>query len=143
MIVSLACCLRLSLLGSACKCTEQGSVAEVIDGIEPAKLQAALQGRTVKEAHRKGKHMWLEFDSGPCLMLHFGKHTVIFEAKFLLAYAAFTGYHFTMCRVSAMQAAQMQRLVCLDCLQPHMLDQCITAVHTLVSLVPKTKRISV
>lgn len=46
--------------------------AEVIDGIEPAKLQAALQGRTVKAAQRKGKHMWIDFDSGPSLMLHFG-----------------------------------------------------------------------
>lgn len=106
MIVSLACCLRLSLLGSACKCTEQGSVAEVIEGIEPAKLQAALQGRTVKEAHRKGKHMWLEFDSGPCLMLHFGKHTVIFEAKSLLAYAAFTGI--TLLCVAFQQCRQLR-----------------------------------
>lgn len=48
--------------------------AEVIVGIEPVKLQAALEGQTVKQAHRKGKHMWIEFDSGPCLMLHFGMH---------------------------------------------------------------------
>lgn len=51
--------------------------AEVIDGIEPAKLQAALQGRTVKAAMRKGKHMWIDFDSGPSLMLHFGKMTLV------------------------------------------------------------------
>lgn len=49
---------------------------EVIEGIEPAKLQAALEGRTVKQAHRNGKHMWIEFDSGPCLMLHFGEHII-------------------------------------------------------------------
>ncbi|DBA81023.1 TPA: hypothetical protein ACH3X2_007229 [Trebouxia sp. C0005] len=48
------------------------TVRQVIEGIEPVKLQAALEGRTVKQAHRKGKHMWIEFDSGPCLMLHFG-----------------------------------------------------------------------
>lgn len=47
--------------------------AEVIEGIAPVALQEALQGRTIKQAHRKGKHMWLEFDQGPCLMLHFGK----------------------------------------------------------------------
>ena len=54
----------------------RSNCAEVIEGIEPAKLQAALEGRTVQQAHRKGKHMWIEFDSGPCLMLHFGEHII-------------------------------------------------------------------
>ena len=52
-------------------------LAEVIEGIEPAKLQTALQGQTVKVAQRKGKHMWLDFDAGPSLMLHFGKLSTI------------------------------------------------------------------
>ena len=54
--------------------------AEVIEGIAPVALQEALQGRTIKQAHRKGKHMWLEFDQGPCLMLHFGKPQAVAAA---------------------------------------------------------------
>ena len=43
-------------------------LAEVIQGITPAELQKALQGRTIKDALRKGKNLWLEFDDGPALM---------------------------------------------------------------------------
>ena len=52
--------------------------AEVIEGIAPAELQKALQGRTLLEACRKGKQMWLELDGGsPALLLHFGMlHTM-------------------------------------------------------------------
>ena len=47
--------------------------AEVIENIAPTELQDALQGKTLVEACRKGKHLWLELDSGsPALMLHFG-----------------------------------------------------------------------
>ena len=36
--------------------------------MEPAALAKALQGRTVKDALRKGKNLWLELDEGPALM---------------------------------------------------------------------------
>lgn len=45
----------------------------MIEGITPTELQDALQGKKMMEACRKGKHLWLELDSGsPALMLHFG-----------------------------------------------------------------------
>jgi len=47
--------------------------AEVIVGIGNKELEAALKGKKLVGACRKGKHMWLEFDSGPALMLHFGE----------------------------------------------------------------------
>ncbi|KAL0050154.1 hypothetical protein WJX82_005296 [Trebouxia sp. C0006] len=68
-------CRRLAArhcTGKRIKTAQTADDDKVIEGIEPVKLQAALEGRTVKQAHRKGKHMWIEFDSGPCLMLHFG-----------------------------------------------------------------------
>ncbi|KAL0027583.1 hypothetical protein WJX77_012433 [Trebouxia sp. C0004] len=68
-------CRRLAARHCAGKRIKTAQIADddkVIEGIEPVKLQAALEDRTVKQAHRKGKHMWIEFDSGPCLMLHFG-----------------------------------------------------------------------
>lgn len=47
--------------------------AEVVEGIGFTELEAALRGRKLLKSQRKGKHMWLEFDSGPALMLHFGE----------------------------------------------------------------------
>lgn len=55
--------------------------AEVIEGIEAAPLQEALLRRTIVKAHQKGKHMWLEFDEGPCLMLHFGKYISFMQPR--------------------------------------------------------------
>ena len=38
----------------------------------PARVRAALAGRRVRAARRHGKHLWLEFDRGPALLMHFG-----------------------------------------------------------------------
>jgi formamidopyrimidine-DNA glycosylase len=38
----------------------------------PATVSRRLKGRTVTEACRHGKQLWLEFDRGPALLLHFG-----------------------------------------------------------------------
>ena len=38
----------------------------------PRTVSKKLKGRTVTGAHRYGKQIWLEFDSGPALLLHFG-----------------------------------------------------------------------
>lgn len=68
-------CRRLAARHCTGKRIKTAQIADddkVIEGIEPVNLQAALEGRVVKQAHRKGKHMWIEFDGGPCLMLHFG-----------------------------------------------------------------------
>lgn len=45
---------------------------KVIDGVTPAALQEALIGKKIVAAHRKGKHMWLELNSGPHISFQFG-----------------------------------------------------------------------
>lgn len=45
---------------------------KVINGIAHEELQRALEGRTVSEACRKGKQLWIKFDKGPSLLLHLG-----------------------------------------------------------------------
>src|SRR5918994_6633175 len=44
----------------------------VIEGVTPARLGATLRGRRVREARRHGKHLWLELDRCPSLLMHFG-----------------------------------------------------------------------
>ncbi len=38
----------------------------------PPRVRAALVGRRVRAARRHGKHLWLELDRGPALLMHFG-----------------------------------------------------------------------
>jgi formamidopyrimidine-DNA glycosylase len=38
----------------------------------PGEIAAVLEGRTLTEAHRRGKTMWVETDGGPVLGLHLG-----------------------------------------------------------------------
>jgi len=38
----------------------------------PPRVRAALEGRRVRAARRHGKHLWLELDRGPALLMHFG-----------------------------------------------------------------------
>jgi formamidopyrimidine-DNA glycosylase len=44
----------------------------VIEGVTPTRLVATLRGRRVRAAHRHGKHLWLELDRRPWLLMHFG-----------------------------------------------------------------------
>jgi formamidopyrimidine-DNA glycosylase len=44
----------------------------VFEGVTPARVAATLRGRRVRAAHRHGKHLWLEVDRGPSLLMHFG-----------------------------------------------------------------------
>jgi formamidopyrimidine-DNA glycosylase len=44
----------------------------VFAGTSGARVAAALKGRTVQAARRKGKHMWLELDRRPWPTFHFG-----------------------------------------------------------------------
>ncbi|KAG8379797.1 hypothetical protein BUALT_Bualt07G0126700 [Buddleja alternifolia] len=46
--------------------------SKVIDGVSPADFQAALDGKTIVAAHRKGKNMWLQLDSPPFPSFQFG-----------------------------------------------------------------------
>jgi formamidopyrimidine-DNA glycosylase len=44
----------------------------VYEGVSPARVATALRGRRVRAARRHGKHLWLELDRGPALLMHFG-----------------------------------------------------------------------
>jgi formamidopyrimidine-DNA glycosylase len=44
----------------------------VYAGVAPRRLAAALRGRRVRRAGRKGKHLWLELDRRPWPVFHFG-----------------------------------------------------------------------
>lgn len=44
----------------------------VVEGATPAGVRRALTGRTVRGAHRHGKHLWLELDRRPWPCFHFG-----------------------------------------------------------------------
>jgi formamidopyrimidine-DNA glycosylase len=44
----------------------------VYEGVSPARVVAVLRGRRVRRARRHGKHLWLELDRPPALLLHFG-----------------------------------------------------------------------
>lgn len=44
----------------------------VFEGVTPARAAATLRGRRVRAARRHGKHLWLELDRGPSLLMHFG-----------------------------------------------------------------------
>ena len=46
--------------------------SKVIDGVSRTDFEAALLGKTIVAAHRKGKNMWLELDSPPFPSFQFG-----------------------------------------------------------------------
>lgn len=50
---------------------------KVVEGVSRSDFEAALLGRTVVAAHRKGKNLWLQLDSPPFPSFQFG--TVLFE----------------------------------------------------------------
>lgn len=54
---------------------------KVIEGISSSEFEAALMGKKIVGAHRKGKNMWLLLDSPPFPSFQFGKVT-IFSSKF-------------------------------------------------------------
>ena len=44
----------------------------VYEGVSPARVATAVRGRRVRAVRRHGKHLWLELDRGPALLMHFG-----------------------------------------------------------------------
>ena len=44
----------------------------VYEGASAGRVRAALLGRRVRAARRHGKHLWLELDRPPALLMHFG-----------------------------------------------------------------------
>ncbi|KAL6644316.1 hypothetical protein ACP70R_015924 [Stipagrostis hirtigluma subsp. patula] len=51
---------------------------KVIDGVAPAQLEAALVGRAIAAARRKGKNLWLLLDSPPHPTFQFGMAGAIY-----------------------------------------------------------------
>ncbi|RLM99163.1 formamidopyrimidine-DNA glycosylase-like [Panicum miliaceum] len=51
---------------------------KVIDGVTPDRLEAALVGRTIAAARRKGKNLWLALDSPPHPTFQFGMAGAIY-----------------------------------------------------------------
>ncbi|KAL6839582.1 hypothetical protein ACP4OV_030521 [Aristida adscensionis] len=51
---------------------------KVIDGVAPDRLEAALVGRTIAAARRKGKNLWLALDSPPHPTFQFGMAGAIY-----------------------------------------------------------------
>uniref|UniRef100_A0A0D3GYR1 DNA-(apurinic or apyrimidinic site) lyase n=1 Tax=Oryza barthii TaxID=65489 RepID=A0A0D3GYR1_9ORYZ len=51
---------------------------KVIDGVAPPRLEAALVGRTISAACRKGKNLWLALDSPPFPSFQFGMAGAIY-----------------------------------------------------------------
>jgi formamidopyrimidine-DNA glycosylase len=44
----------------------------VFEGAAPARFARVMRGRRIRAVHRHGKHLWLELDRPPALLLHFG-----------------------------------------------------------------------
>ncbi|KAF5466793.1 hypothetical protein F2P56_016689 [Juglans regia] len=51
---------------------------KVVDGVTPSDFEAALLGKTVIAAHRKGKNLWLQLDSPPFPSFQFGMAGAIY-----------------------------------------------------------------
>ncbi|CAK7356951.1 unnamed protein product [Dovyalis caffra] len=51
---------------------------KVIDGVSPSDFEAALVGKTIVSALRKGKNMWLQLDSSPFPSFQFGMTGAIY-----------------------------------------------------------------
>jgi formamidopyrimidine-DNA glycosylase len=45
----------------------------VISGVTPLRLESALVGRSILEAKRKGKNLWLRLDAPPFPSFQFGR----------------------------------------------------------------------
>ena len=46
------------------------------EGASEESLTAALLGRTITAAHRRGKHMWIDLSGpGPSILFHFGMYS--------------------------------------------------------------------
>ncbi|RZS27192.1 hypothetical protein BHM03_00060626 [Ensete ventricosum] len=49
---------------------------KVIEGVSRSDLEAALRGKTILAALRKGKSLWLRLDSPPFPTFHFGWYSL-------------------------------------------------------------------
>ncbi|GAV75452.1 Fapy_DNA_glyco domain-containing protein/H2TH domain-containing protein [Cephalotus follicularis] len=51
---------------------------KVIDGVSPSDFESSLLGKTIVNAHRKGKNLWLHLDSPPFPSFQFGMAGAIY-----------------------------------------------------------------
>jgi formamidopyrimidine-DNA glycosylase len=47
---------------------------KILGGVTAGGLERRLEGRKFESTRRHGKHLFVEVDEGPWLLLHFGKH---------------------------------------------------------------------
>ncbi|KAL0415374.1 UNVERIFIED_CONTAM: Formamidopyrimidine-DNA glycosylase [Sesamum latifolium] len=64
--------LQEHCVGKRIKKSTVADDSKVIDGVSPKDFEAALVGKTIVAAHRKGKNMWLQLDSPPFPSFQFG-----------------------------------------------------------------------
>ena len=55
--------------------------SKVIDGVSASDFEAALLGKTIVAAHRKGKNLWLQLDSPPFPSFQFGTSFFFLKKK--------------------------------------------------------------
>jgi hypothetical protein len=51
---------------------------KVVDGLTPAALQEALEGKKIISAHRRGKHMWLQLNCPRWPTFQFGAFSFLY-----------------------------------------------------------------
>ncbi|KAL5575553.1 hypothetical protein UlMin_017252 [Ulmus minor] len=65
-------------LGKRIKRSIVADDSKVIDGVSASDFEAALLGKTIVDAHRKGKNLWLQLDSPPFPSFQFGMAGAIY-----------------------------------------------------------------
>ncbi|XP_038717928.1 formamidopyrimidine-DNA glycosylase isoform X2 [Tripterygium wilfordii] len=70
--------IEVHCLGKKIKRSIVADDSKVIDGVSPSDFEAAILGKTIVSAHRKGKNLWLQLDSPPFPSFQFGMAGAIY-----------------------------------------------------------------
>ncbi|KAJ8769779.1 hypothetical protein K2173_007639 [Erythroxylum novogranatense] len=70
--------IEQNCLGKRIKKAIVANDSKVIDGVSPSDFEAALVGKTLISALRKGKNLWLQLDSPPFPTFQFGMAGAIY-----------------------------------------------------------------
>ncbi|KAF4399788.1 hypothetical protein G4B88_022871 [Cannabis sativa] len=70
--------IQENCLGKKIKKSVVADDSIVIDGVSASEFEAALLGKTIVAAHRKGKNLWLQLDSPPFPSFQFGMAGAIY-----------------------------------------------------------------
>lgn len=71
-------------IGKTIKRSIVANDSKVIEGVSASDFEAALVGKTIVAAYRKGKNLWLQLDSPPFPSFQFG--TLIILTKTLMLF---------------------------------------------------------